>query len=309
MRPFWYVAALLVLAGCSGSDLLSREAALAKLKATADLGSLATVIPVRNDILNEGAAQGLWRLVDGEAVLGRAGGEIAEVRRDALVLTEATPVEVSITGVSAVPQASNLNEVQFSWTYPALPDFVKRFAVDGGLGRAVFRLYDDGWRVERLDMTPSRLAMPLTDGEREEVDTDLRQVAAIEAENARLWQAMLSESQAPTAVISEIAFNWRFPNGAATQTIRITDVNVTYRTSYGGESTVYFACIDGVSSFDGSYFHVSAPLNGPAHCTRVNDLVPIRSDRESAEVRELLVAAVQDWRQRFPDVPMVSLRN
>jgi hypothetical protein len=56
-----------------------------------------------------------------------------------------------VTGV--IDQDSTTTVVDYDWEWTPTPAGVAfSFAVNGGgVGRAIFRKYDDGWRIERSD--------------------------------------------------------------------------------------------------------------------------------------------------------------
>jgi hypothetical protein len=62
---------------------------------------------------------------------------------------------VEVTGIADAPVGRNTKEVQFRWRYVGLPEVVARYCGQGPVAHdstALLRLYDDGWRVEQLEL-------------------------------------------------------------------------------------------------------------------------------------------------------------
>jgi len=64
------------------------------------------------------------------------------------------PIKTSaeVTGITLAPsRLGQASVAQFTWRYIGLPLEVRRYVVDGGSGEALIRMYDDGWRLEKLN--------------------------------------------------------------------------------------------------------------------------------------------------------------
>ncbi len=57
--------------------------------------------------------------------------------------------EVAVTGIMETTSPS-IKFVEFDWRYLSVPTEIAAFAVQGGIGQAQVRLYDDGWRINEL---------------------------------------------------------------------------------------------------------------------------------------------------------------
>jgi len=64
-------------------------------------------------------------------------------------ITLRTPVGARIDEITGIADAGHgMKEVLLRWSMVNVPDVLKPLVVSGGTGRAIMRLYDDGWRVE-----------------------------------------------------------------------------------------------------------------------------------------------------------------
>jgi hypothetical protein len=57
-----------------------------------------------------------------------------------------------ITGIAVLAGDTGLRVADFTWDYRDLPGVVLKYAATPTTGAAQFRLYDDGWRVEKVEL-------------------------------------------------------------------------------------------------------------------------------------------------------------
>jgi len=168
MRRFGLVVLFSVLlASCSGSAVfnskeLTRTRALALLNKSgkitptqdilitheaAKLGINAPWLSPGMDIVDEPARRYFLRYMD----MG--------VRR-AKLRTPLRREMTEVTGISDAPMGQGIKEVDFMWRFSDdVPEFVTKYTGMSSLpreGRATFKLYDDGWRVEEVDFDVER---------------------------------------------------------------------------------------------------------------------------------------------------------
>lgn len=133
-----------------------------------------------------------------------------------------TTPSIEVTGVTdAVPPANSakIKEVQFSWTYHNVPGPLNRFIVSGGTGRALIRLYDDGWRLENLDLSPNiNTSYGLSEAEKAEAQQQMairQEELNREAERAQLEAARVgAEQERVTVIIGNSKTNTGQPIGS-----------------------------------------------------------------------------------------------
>jgi hypothetical protein len=223
-------------------------------------------------------AQGIWK-PQGQAALVKPAGNrvIDDVTQDGLLLRNEVDVGVLVTGIADVPHASGLKEAQFDWEYIDLPSIARRFAVRGGKGVGVFRLFDDGWRLAEVKLEASEEAVQLSAAEEQQ------QAADIQAEQERKRQEMLAQQRAnaerarrleqsstPTKVLR--SYEFALPSGFGVNKkltphkIVLTDVDITGTSSYGKERRVLLSDIRDVSfsrsATGDAYLNVPARLSG-----------------------------------------------
>jgi hypothetical protein len=153
----WAIAALSSGALGCGKKELTRNAAK-RLLVASQAFQRAENVPLNEDAFRIAVEEGIWRQrgYGGEWVPTRKGQEYFE-SRNALTVKLVTPLERRIhevTGITAGTQPGATAMATFSWSFERIPPPVARYA---GLkdihydGRAEFRLFDDGWRVETIE--------------------------------------------------------------------------------------------------------------------------------------------------------------
>jgi len=111
----------------------------------------------------KGIENGLWKGVDSETrtlLMTPLGARLfQEIKAVGFIsyeihATPFSPIEIvaSMTGITQAPsRLGQASIAQFTWRYVDLPLEVRRYVVDGGSGEALIRMYDDGWRLEKLN--------------------------------------------------------------------------------------------------------------------------------------------------------------
>jgi hypothetical protein len=62
---------------------------------------------------------------------------------------------IEVTGIKDTPMDKNSKVVQFTWEYIDVPEEINRYTgTTAGVhsGEALFKLYDDGWRIDGLQL-------------------------------------------------------------------------------------------------------------------------------------------------------------
>jgi hypothetical protein len=266
MRRGLFILCLL-LADCSKE--LSRSEAERQIKEHETINEWAWYLPLQKEALAKGESQAYWNYHAASNVIQivrSVDDSVASITNEWIQLLAPVPVTVAVTGISDVPGTANLKETRFSWTYPQLPSKLRRFAAIGGSGTAIFRLFDDGWRVERVDVTPSNQGFTLTEAEKKGEEEDLaaererRRVALEEEGRLRVLAAeaqakiaaakkleqervarLVTEATTPTKTLMTIQFpRFFYPlNNSASftppkaQAITLTDVNIRFIDKHG----------------------------------------------------------------------------
>ncbi|BBO88010.1 hypothetical protein [Desulfosarcina ovata] len=94
-----------------------------------------------------------------------------------ITLKNPLDIKVEVTGIAdaILPQtdATGVKEAQFIWNYINVPSQIKWVCADGGKGKAYFRLYDDGWRLESFnDVLYNKNAIQLSISELNDEELD-----------------------------------------------------------------------------------------------------------------------------------------
>jgi hypothetical protein len=206
-RLLAWVAVSLFLSACGESRTgeltrdLARELLVEHEKTDPD--GFGRKIALWSGAYDAGVSQGFWTE---DGVLTEKGSQsFAAVDRSALTLKEAIGPDVEVTGITDFQgTTSGMKQADITVSYESLPIPAKRFAAAKGQGEAVFRKYDDGWRVEMRGINFGAEGIVLSQAEAEAVTKDADAQSALiaaaqqaaDAENARK-AARLAESQRP----------------------------------------------------------------------------------------------------------------
>ncbi|MGH6769887.1 MAG: hypothetical protein ACRECO_12805 [Xanthobacteraceae bacterium] len=293
--------------------------------------------------MSKGASQGFWNYPSTTTVLHIVrpiDGAVTRISTEWIELNAAVPLTVTVSGISDVPGTTNLKEARFSWTYPKLPSRLKRFAATGGEGIAVFRLYDDGWRVERTKLTPSSQGFTLSDAEKEDEQVDIRMeqerqrldaearvkiAAARKLEEERLAQ-MITEAKTPTKTLMRISYPEHFQpiNNSASfivpraQSITLTDVDLRFIDRYGRSLMILLGRpmrLNAVSCNSMQnhiiqqmgYRNSRIFLMTSGNCNEEIQ-IPVQAPSQRDELIKKTNEAIQLWRARFGKLPSYAFR-
>lgn len=149
-------AAFLVLLCCAmtacGKPDLTRQMAEGKILESDTIQIARSEITYASNAHAMAEEQGIWRPDGGTiSLMRRELDTLADIQYGRAKLRKPVQLKVLATGISEVPGTSNLKEVRFDFEYEGVPPPLARFLSKGGSGTAVFRLFDDGWRAEKVD--------------------------------------------------------------------------------------------------------------------------------------------------------------
>lgn len=191
------IALPFMISSCAKS--LSRDDAAALISGSNDFQHLRSSISFRNQwdqsAHNEGVITGYsgsYCTVTDPRLLAMLTGANCSSFTAELHQPVSTP-SIEVTGMTDAVLPSNsakIKEVQFTWAYHLVPGPLNRFVINGGSGKALIRLYDDGWRVENVDLSPNMNApYVLSETEKKEAQQQMamrQEELNREAERARL---------------------------------------------------------------------------------------------------------------------------
>lgn len=194
IRSSIFILLALSLIGC-GKKELDRSSAKTMIESSTKLKVLAQNLPLNS------AARGKARALD---MLNRNGALTPKGLKlfskfnnaGATLVHPASLPSVDVTGITSVPMAEDMKEVQFEFAFQFPPE-IKRFAAKGGKGVAHFRRYDDGWRMEGVNVSISNEPYPLTV---QEANDELADLSAVANERAKLkadLQKLVEQSRVP----------------------------------------------------------------------------------------------------------------
>lgn len=146
----------------------------------------------------------------------------------------------TVTGIANFPLGEGVKEAQFTWRYDPLPRVAARYAVVSGTGKALFRQFDDGWRLENLDLEEKKTTPNFSAAEQAEnqkmVDAELeRRKMASQAKQKRIaeLELILAESRVIHREILTSQFVWDGPYnksfGEPGAIVKVQDAGLSYQ--------------------------------------------------------------------------------
>lgn len=293
-RSILLCIAIVALSAC-GRPELSRSEAESAIAKNKQIDALSKQIFMFPDAIQNGQAQGLWERQPNGTFLLRAhtAQEISSISKDRLVPVKPPRISVTVTGIADSPLSEKIKEVQFMWAYDALSPLVRRLAVKGGDGRASFREFDDGWRLDGVQTRIDERAIELSAAEQSSIDQDIvkeqTQQQEIEEFVASSWTPFKTVQEFTYPAATDLKRSASYP----AMKIVITDVDV----SYGYETqlqTVWF----------GHMREIGVTPRGQIYLNNrnlVGGYIPEHPEMSPEAVVESLRSAVNEWRLKYRD--------
>lgn len=135
-------------------------------------------------------------------------------------ISTSVDIDINITGTTDSLVGAGVKEAQFQWKYSDIPSVVKRFVIIGGVGRAYFRRYDDGWRLEDIKIKESHDPEIMSEKEAKEEEFELSQInerkrLITEKKNneKKRIDNLTRKSKEKNNVLGKITFQWEDYSG------------------------------------------------------------------------------------------------
>lgn len=159
-----------------------------------ELNKYRTNLSLQAGALETGVAHGWWTLGRGDVgnLSPAIRSEAQQVQRGGYMkLLKPANISLEVTGIAG-DQKDSKRTVDFEWNYKDLMPLSKRVAVKGGTGKALFQLYDDGWRlVSIITITTAEAPYPLSPQERKVMLAEI----AVERERKATAQRAANEAR------------------------------------------------------------------------------------------------------------------
>lgn len=190
------------LAGCGKTDL-SRSSAKDMIQGSTELKALTQKMQLNPDA---GHIARLLDVLNSKGVLTPKGTQLFSKIEygEATLVHPLNPPVIEVTGITSVPMSEDMKEVQFNLTFQ-YPPAIKRYAAKIRGGVAGFRRYDDGWRLEKVNISIASEPQPLTAQEERDVETEAKAVASERTKLKADLQKLVEESRIPKREILKFA--------------------------------------------------------------------------------------------------------
>lgn len=177
---------LIFLAGCGSQDL-DRPLAEKLLKENETILAFQNNIPLHENADSIGQRLRWWeKLEDGFSTQALENGLNKDFTRlelgrmiQAGVVAPA-PIDIEVTGI--IKSNSEVTAIaEFNWRYRDLNPRIAYIAIEGGVGKAMFQRYDDGWRISNsLDLKHNRTPYVLSASQARELENEVVRIEAQE---------------------------------------------------------------------------------------------------------------------------------
>jgi hypothetical protein len=214
---------------------------------------------------------------------------------------------VEVTGIAdavtplAGQKGGSIKEAQFGWKYSNVPPEPKRVIAGGGTGTAIIRLFDDGWRIDSIEIRTSTDPIILSQEEEAAAESDRK--AEVDRANAERekWNSRIRNATTPTKQI------YRYVDNDSIVVFSDVGIQVTLRafprykidTSYadvkdiGGSSNrtrFYIEWIESKPFPHSNYYGLATQIS-----LKLKDL------NERNRVFQIITSAYNDWKAKYPE--------
>jgi hypothetical protein len=224
-----------LIASC-GSEKLTREKAAELIKKSEQILKEKDYIKLNREAPKKGIKLEIWKRHVNKFKLTDKGKKYFSTVGDTFVfsgtyrakLITPTEINVEVTGITDAPTDVKGKLAKFAWNYLNLPSAVKRFAAKGGTGAALFKEYDDGWRIEDIAYEYSREPAELTSKELEEEKKEIAEITEAKKKEADRLKKLVEKSKTRNAILGKFVLNDEHDkNYHQKYEITISDVDVT----------------------------------------------------------------------------------
>ena len=181
-----------LIAACGSRDL-SRGNAEEMIEASEEVLNESSTVTATSGFVESGEQQGLWTSEGSNIFLSeRAASDISMISGMQITPTDPFSIKVEVTGIAQIGNSNNIRTAEFVWSYDGLQPLVRRFAISGGEGRAIFQMYDDGWRINSVELQKSDQPITLSDAEINDVADDIAAQETRKAEEVAQMDSLWS---------------------------------------------------------------------------------------------------------------------
>jgi hypothetical protein len=319
------------VASCS-AEKLTREKAAELIKRSEDISKEKDYIYLNAEAPKKGIKLEIWKRKVNKFYLTDKGKQYFSAVGDtfffsgsyrAKILTPAE-INVEVTGITDAPTDAKGKLAKFTWQYLDLPSAVKRFAVQGGLGAALFKEYDDGWRIEDIKYELSSEPAKLTDKELEEERKEIAEINEAKKKEADRLNKLVEQSKKQKAILGEfVLIDDHDKNYLYTTKITISDVDVTFISKTktkdrewinGRENKVWFGPIAKIENY--THNGRKRGKSFTQYETRIDMIYKygaktkyhkrynwLSTDKKKIdECKDVLTSAVEEWKKKYDEI-------
>jgi hypothetical protein len=223
-----------------GTEKLTRKKAAELIKKSEKISKEKDYIYLNAKAPEKGIRLELWKMQLNNFKLTEKGEKYFSAVRDTFFFSGAyraklvnpTKIGVEVTGITDAPTDLKGKIAKFTWQYLDLPSAVKRFAVKGGAGAALFKEYDDGWRIENIEYKYVAEPAELTSKELDEEKKEIAEINEAKKKEADRINTLLEKSKTRNSILAEFElFDDHDKNYLHKFEIIISDVDVTITVS------------------------------------------------------------------------------
>ena len=219
-----------------GSEKLTRKKAAELIKKSEKISKEKDYIYLNAKAPEKGVKLEIWKRQLNKFKLTEKGKKYFSAVRDTFFfsgdyiakLVNPTKIDVEVTGITDAPTDLKGKIAKFTWQYLDLPSAVKRFAIKGGAGAALFKEYDDGWRIENIEYKYVAEPAELTSKELDEEKKEIAEIYEAKKKEADRINTLLEKSKIRNSIVAKFElFDDHDENYLHKFEIIISDVDVT----------------------------------------------------------------------------------
>jgi len=315
MRVLRFVGFAVIVIGLTlscGNPKLTRDSAGKLIESSDDFRTPQSKVPLSDQGLSAGQLLGYW---SPRGELSNKGRQFFSdnARRGSVTLNQPlSRTVVEVTGIAdavtplAGQKGGSIKETQFSWVYANVPPVPKRIIAGGGTGTAIIRLFDDGWRIDRIEIRTSTDPIILSPEEEAAAESDRKAEADQANAERERWNSMVRNATTPTKEIYRWASN---PRSYQTYQVVFSDVGfqVTLPRFPRYKIVISYADVKKIGPNDRSYFWIEWIDRKPfphsdyyGLATQINLQFTDRSEQNRAY--QIIRSAFNEWKAKYPEL-------
>lgn len=292
------------------SENFRREQASDLILGSQEIKDLMQEVPLHSNGYKNGIEQEYWDKAGVSTQKGKKNSILSVYLYHWLKLKMPLEISIDVTGIKDTAQ-QGIKEAEFVWKYENIPPIIKRFIFSGGNGNAFFTKYDDGWRLDGINIY-SNIPCTLTPQEIAQEQVELAQIKQerLEKEERERREReriakVIEKSKTPSRTLIQMDLGTRSTGKKNIATITDVGVHNEYN-DYGswGKQYCWFGEITSIKKHKSTtgvpttYHILVYGAQSRCHCNIASE-----NEKEIDKLLNIINKSYQEWKINYPTLP------